>query len=239
MAWRASLLAVPAGQLSDWLGRRPTLAIGGLVSAFGNLCCAWASAYPELVVARFVAGAGAGLILTTGQVVLADISTPERRGRSIAIYQGTFLFAVGIGPFRADCSPSISDWPPRSSPMVLPVCSRPSSPGLPSARRATCGAPPPGARDPVRPPLAQQLRLLTGKVGFCLGEPDLPDERGGAHRWAVCHRADAGHGPARTVGGRHRLCPHARQHLRSFCRLPGRLARPIGSAARSSSCRQR
>ena len=91
--------AIPAGQLSDWLGRRPTLAIGGLVSALGNLWCAWAAEYPEFIVARFVAGAGAGLILTTGQVVLADISTPERRGRTIAIYQGTFLFAVGIGPF--------------------------------------------------------------------------------------------------------------------------------------------
>src|SRR4029078_6853469 len=27
--------AIPAGQLSDWLGRHPTLAIGGLVSALG------------------------------------------------------------------------------------------------------------------------------------------------------------------------------------------------------------
>jgi MFS family permease len=92
-------LAIPAGQVSDWLGRRPALAIGGLVSGLGNLWCAWATSYPEFIMARFVAGAGAGLILTTGQVVLADISTPERRGRTIAIYQGTFLFAVGIGPF--------------------------------------------------------------------------------------------------------------------------------------------
>jgi len=92
-------IAVPAGQLSDWLGRRPTLAIGGLISAVGNLWCGWATSYPEFIIARFVAGAGASLILTTGQVVLADISTPERRGRTIAIYQSTFLFAVGIGPF--------------------------------------------------------------------------------------------------------------------------------------------
>ena len=92
-------MAIPAGQLSDWLGRRPTLAIGGLVSAAGNLWCAFATAYPEFIIARFVAGAGASLILTTGQVVLADISTPAQRGRTIAIYQGTFLFAVGIGPF--------------------------------------------------------------------------------------------------------------------------------------------
>jgi MFS transporter, DHA1 family, multidrug resistance protein len=91
--------AVPAGQLSDWIGRRPTLAIGGLVSALGNLWCAVAGQYPEFIAARFIAGAGAGLILTTGQVVLADISTPARRARTISIYQGTFLFAVGIGPF--------------------------------------------------------------------------------------------------------------------------------------------
>jgi MFS family permease len=31
--------------------------------------------------------------------VLADITTPERRGRMLALYQGTFIFAVGIGPF--------------------------------------------------------------------------------------------------------------------------------------------
>lgn len=91
--------AVPAGQLADYLGRRPTLAIGGLVSALGNLWCAEATGYPEFIVARFLAGAGAGLILTTGQVVLADITSPARRGRTIAIYQGVFIFAVGIGPF--------------------------------------------------------------------------------------------------------------------------------------------
>ena len=91
-------VAMPSGQLSERLGRRPTLAIGGLISALGNIGCAIAPSYPEFIAARFLAGLGAGMILTTGQVVLADITTPERRGRTIAIYQGTFIFAVGIGP---------------------------------------------------------------------------------------------------------------------------------------------
>lgn len=160
--------ALPAGHLSDRLGRRPTLAIGGLVSAFGNLWCAWASAYPEFIIARFVAGAGAGLILTTGQVVLADISAPERRGRMIAIYQGTFLFAVGIGPFPGGL---LAEHYGLAAPFVAY--------GLASllativawfAVRETRDL----ARDPARtadaprPPFAEQLRLLLGKAGFVL-----------------------------------------------------------------------
>jgi MFS family permease len=92
-------VAMPAGQLADRLGRRRTLAIGGLVSAVGNLLCALAPDYPTFIAARFVAGAGAGLVLIAGQIVLADITTPVYRGRTMAIYQGVFLFAVGIGPF--------------------------------------------------------------------------------------------------------------------------------------------
>ena len=41
---------------------------------------------------------GAAFVLTAGQIVLADITTPAARGRAMAIYQGSFLFAVGLGP---------------------------------------------------------------------------------------------------------------------------------------------
>ena len=92
------LIAVPAGQLADRAGRRGALALGGLVTAAGNLLCAWAPTYPAFITARFIAGAGAGLVMITGQIVLADITTPANRGRAMAIYQGVFLFAVGIGP---------------------------------------------------------------------------------------------------------------------------------------------
>ena len=92
------LLSVPTGRVADWLGRRSALAIGGGVSAIGNLWCAVAASYAELVLARFVAGAGAGIVLTAGMIVLADITRAATRGRTMAIYQGVFLFAVGIGP---------------------------------------------------------------------------------------------------------------------------------------------
>ena len=96
----ARLVGAPtAGNLADKFGRRHSLALGGVVTAIGNLICAVATDYTVFMIGRFIAGAGAGLVLTTGQIVLADISTPERRGRMISIYQGTFLFAVGVGPF--------------------------------------------------------------------------------------------------------------------------------------------
>jgi predicted MFS family arabinose efflux permease len=89
---------MPAGRLADGLGRRPALALGGLVTAAGNLLCAYAPTFAALVAGRFVAGAGAALVLISGQIVLADITTPTRRGRTMATYQGVFLFAVSIGP---------------------------------------------------------------------------------------------------------------------------------------------
>ena len=92
------LLAVPAGQVADRLGRRNALAIGGALSTLGNLWSAMAGSYLELVAARFVSGAGAGVVLTAGLIVLADITHASTRGRTLAIYQGVFLFAVGIGP---------------------------------------------------------------------------------------------------------------------------------------------
>ena len=90
---------LPGGQLADRWGRRPVLAIGGLLSAIGSFWCAGAHSFVEFNLARIVAGAGAGIILTIGQIVLADISSPNRRGRNIATYQAAFLFGFGVGPF--------------------------------------------------------------------------------------------------------------------------------------------
>jgi MFS family permease len=161
------LTAFPSSQLADWLGRRPTLAIGGLTSAVGNLWCAWATGYPEFIVARFVAGAGAGLILTTGQVVLADISTPERRGRTISIYQGTFLFAVGIGPFPGGL---LAEHFGLSAPFAAYgvaslVATAVAWFGVHETRDLAHASAGYGLS---RPPLAQQLSALMSKIGFVL-----------------------------------------------------------------------
>src|SRR5205085_3625885 len=93
------LFAVPSGRLADRIGRRGTLAFGGAVTVVGNLLCAIAPSYPLFLGARFVAGGGAALVLTASQIVMADISTPQQRGRYMGIFAGVFAFAVGAGPY--------------------------------------------------------------------------------------------------------------------------------------------
>ena len=162
------VVAMPTGQLCDRLGRRPTLAIGGVVSTLGNLWCAEAGGFAEFITARFLAGAGAGLVLTAGQVVLADISTPVRRGRTMAVYHGVFLFSVGIGPFPGGL---LADHLGLAAPFVAYAAAS----FLVSllawlAVGETRGlSRPKGGRGWSRgPTLIAQLRLLAAQIGFVL-----------------------------------------------------------------------
>ena len=93
------LINYPSGRLSKQIGRKPTLAIGGMITVAGCVFCALAPNYPLFLAGRFVAGAGAAFVLTAGQIVVADIASPHNRGRVMAIYMGVFVFAVGAGSF--------------------------------------------------------------------------------------------------------------------------------------------
>jgi MFS family permease len=162
------LVAMPAGRLADGLGRRPALAIGGLITAAGNLLCAYAPTFAVLVSARFVAGAGAALVLISGQIILADITTPERRGRTMAIYQGVFLFAVGVGPLPGGL---LAEHYGLQAPFLayavagvlaaalawalIPETKSARSSGISEAQS-------------LLPPFGSQVRILTGHTGFML-----------------------------------------------------------------------
>ena len=89
---------VPAGRLADERGRRVTLAAGGVVTVVGNLLTAIAPNYELFLGARFVSGFGAAMVLMGGTLVVNDIASVWNRGRLMSIYQGVFVFAVGLGP---------------------------------------------------------------------------------------------------------------------------------------------
>src|SRR4030081_1513560 len=163
------LLAVPAGRLADRVGRRGTLALGGLVTVVGNLLCAVAPSYALFLGARFVAGAGAALILTAAQIVLADISPPAQRGRMMGIYSGVFAFAVGIGPYPGGLlaeqlglnAPFVA-YAALSSLVAVVAWLR-----VPETRGLSLGANR-GLRVASPPSFSQQIRLLSTNTGFLL-----------------------------------------------------------------------
>jgi MFS family permease len=162
------LLAVPAGQLADRVGRRGVLALGGLVSAAGNLACAYAPTYPLFIGGRFIAGAGASLVLIGGTVVLADITTSANRGRTMAIYQGVFLFAVGVGPVPGGL---LAERFGLTAPfMVYAVAGTLAAAvawfQIPETRAGHAMGAAVAAAE--LPPFGAQLRLLTARIGFVL-----------------------------------------------------------------------
>ncbi|MFN8523618.1 MAG: MFS transporter [Chloroflexota bacterium] len=162
------LLSVPSGNVADTLGRRWVLAMGGLLTVGGNLLSGLADGYVSFLVARFVAGCGASFIITGCQIVLADISTPEKRGRMMSVYQGTFMFAVGSGPYPGGLlaesfglsAPFFANAILGAAVSALAWFAVPETRGMRAGRVVSVTAKP--------PPFIDQLRIMSGQSGFML-----------------------------------------------------------------------
>jgi MFS family permease len=162
------LLAVPAGRSADRLGRRATLTLGGALTVLGNVACAVAPSYEWFLAARFLAGAGAALVLTASQIVLADITLPAERGRAMGLYSGVFAFAVGAGPLPGGVlaerfglqAPFLAYAVAGVVVAVLPWLR------LPETRDTRLGELP--AEVLSLPNFGQQIRLLSGNRAFLL-----------------------------------------------------------------------
>ena len=164
------LVNYPSGQLTERIGRKPTLAIGGAITVAGTLLCAVAPNYPVFLAGRFVAGAGAACVLTAGQIVLADIASPHNRGRVMAIYTGVFVFAVGAGAFPGGwlathvglAAPFIANALLAGVVTLLALFFVPETRPVRPDHAASFGL------HEAKPTLREQFRLLTAIPGFSL-----------------------------------------------------------------------
>ena len=89
---------LPAGKLADRIGRRPLILTGPLITGVGALLAGFAPGFWLLVGARFVQGLGSAMSATASMTVLADVSTPETRGKTMSVFQGSLLLGAAIGP---------------------------------------------------------------------------------------------------------------------------------------------
>jgi MFS family permease len=85
------------GRLSDRHGRRPVLLVSLVGSFLASLLWVFAADFIILLAARFVAGLFAGNV-STANAAIADITTPENRGRAMALVGMAFGLGFVIGP---------------------------------------------------------------------------------------------------------------------------------------------
>lgn len=86
------------GKLSDRLGRKPVIIFCLLVTALSYLLLAMATTLMAVYVARIVAGSVAG-IYGVASAMVADLSTPEQRAKSMGLIGSAFGLGMVGGPF--------------------------------------------------------------------------------------------------------------------------------------------
>ncbi len=91
----AAFGALCVGPLSDQLGRKMFLLLGGLLFALGSLASVWTYSLPAFFLARFVIGIAAGSISALTIASIADVVPYETRGRVMG-YVGAAYFAAPI-----------------------------------------------------------------------------------------------------------------------------------------------
>jgi predicted MFS family arabinose efflux permease len=100
------VFALAFGPVSDRFGRRAVLRTGLMVLVAGTLACAVSESFSGMLGARFLAGAGAGMLVTSTTSYAGDHFEPERRAVVMGwVMAGFFLaliLAVPIGAFLTD-----------------------------------------------------------------------------------------------------------------------------------------
>ena len=91
------LLLLPAGRAVDQVGRRPTLVVGGLVTAASLVGLAAATGPVSLLLAMTVFAAGASLLSFAPAAIVGDV-VEGRGGTAIAVWQMSSDLGAVLGP---------------------------------------------------------------------------------------------------------------------------------------------
>jgi MFS family permease len=83
-----------AGALADWMGRKPLMALSGLLFVCSIPIIALSHGYESLVLGRLLQGISAGLIGVVVPLYLAECLAASSRGKGTAIFQ--WLLTLGI-----------------------------------------------------------------------------------------------------------------------------------------------
>jgi len=97
--WGTVLGSLFGGYPTDKLGRKRTLFWIGILFLVSALGSALAPGPYSFSFFRFIGGIGVGASSVAAPIYIAEISTPERRGRLVALYQFALVFGIFVAFF--------------------------------------------------------------------------------------------------------------------------------------------
>ena len=86
------------GFLTDRIGRKPLAVIGAALRGAMSFAVLWVDNYAAFFVVELIGNTGVSMWQTTSQVVVADMSTPENRGRAVAMRNSSLRLGQIVGP---------------------------------------------------------------------------------------------------------------------------------------------
>lgn len=98
------------GRLSDMVGRKPLMYGGVVLFAFGSALAGSAANITWLIAARVVQGLGGGAISSLSQIILADITTLEERGKYSGLIGACWGVASVAGPLLGGVLTTSASW---------------------------------------------------------------------------------------------------------------------------------
>jgi EmrB/QacA subfamily drug resistance transporter len=93
-----SALLLLGGAAGDRFGRRRLLMVGVSLFGLASLACAAAPNLPLLLIARFVQGASAAVLMPSSLAILGQNFTGESKGRAVGIWAAAGAAAAAVGP---------------------------------------------------------------------------------------------------------------------------------------------
>src|SRR5882757_5067745 len=101
--------------MTSWLaaqfGRRNYFATSIILFTVCSFLCGNANSIWELVIFRFIQGAGGGALLVTSQTIITESYPPEKRGMAQAIYGLGVIIGPTLGPPLGGYIVDHSSWP--------------------------------------------------------------------------------------------------------------------------------
>ena len=91
-SFAAMIAMLFSGRLSDKIGRKKILIIVALLYAVSAIFSALAATYEMLYIARIIGGLAFGAALVLAPIYIAEISTPENRGKLVSLQQLNIVF---------------------------------------------------------------------------------------------------------------------------------------------------